>query len=69
MFQEQNQEDNDLAQISSGYKLSKQNFEAMITIKEILQEEVEILNIDVEATHDWIKPLLEYLQNPNLYVD
>ena len=41
----------------------------MITIKEILQEEVEILNIDVEATHDWIKPLLEYLQNPNLYVD
>ena len=34
VFRDQNKEANDLAQISSSYKLSKQNFEALITIKE-----------------------------------
>ena len=37
----------DLAQIAFDYKLSKQNFKTLITIKEKLMEEVEILNIDV----------------------
>jgi len=34
--QEKNKEANDLAQIASGYMLSKKNFEALITIKEKL---------------------------------
>ena len=41
----------------------------MITIKEKLQEEIEILNIDAATTHVWRKPLLEYLLNSNLLVD
>ena len=60
VFREQNKEANDLAQIASSCKLSKQNFEALITIKEKLQE-AEILNIDVVTTHDWRKPLLDEL--------
>jgi len=27
------------------------------------------LNIDILTTHDWRKPLVNYLQNPNLSVD
>lgn len=41
----------------------------MITIKEKLHEKVEILNINVLTTLDRRKPLVYYLQNPNLYVD
>ena len=32
-------------------------------------EDVEILNIDVLTTSDWRKTLVDYLQNPNLFVD
>ena len=52
MFREQNKEANDLAQIVSGYKLSKQNFEALIIVKEKLQDEIEILNINLMVNHD-----------------
>ena len=69
VFREQNKEANDLAQIASSYKLSKQSFETLITTKEQLHDEIEILNIDVLATHDWRKPLVYYLQNPNVFVD
>ena len=61
VFQEQNKEANDLAQNAFGYKLSKQNFKTLITIKEKLQEEVEIFNIHVVTTHDWRKSLVDYL--------
>jgi len=60
VFREQNKEANDLAQITSSYKLSKQNFETLINIKEKLQE-IEFFNIDVLTTHDWRKPLVDYL--------
>ena len=69
VFWEQNKEANDLTQIASGYKLSKQNFKALIIVKEKLQEEVEILNIDVMRIHNWRKLLLEYLWNPKLSVN
>ena len=69
MFREQNKEANDLAQIVSGYKLSKQNFEALIIVKEKLQDEIEILNINLMVNHDQSKPLTNYLQNANLFVD
>ena len=69
VFREQNNEANDFSQIAFGYKLTKQNFESLITIKEKLHKEVEILNTNMLTTLNWRKPLVNYLQNPNLFVD
>ncbi|XP_058746033.1 uncharacterized protein LOC131618895 [Vicia villosa] len=49
-----NQEANDLAQLASGYKVSKEK----------LEELIEVLNIDSLADIDWRSPIVNYLKDP-----
>lgn len=53
-----NVEANELVQIASRYKLSKEKFESLIQLKD------KLLNIDTFSLVDWCKPLLKYLMNP-----
>ncbi|WJX45968.1 hypothetical protein P8452_32810 [Trifolium repens] len=59
----ENQEANDLAQIASGYKMSKEKLTQLIEIKEkmVLQE--------LNNYNDWRKPIVDYLKNPTGNVD
>ncbi|CAJ2641991.1 unnamed protein product, partial [Trifolium pratense] len=62
----ENQEANDLAQIASGYKVSKEKLEQLIEIKEKLISnepmQLELSMPKLEGAE--IKPIVEYLENP-----
>ena len=58
MSRDSNVEANELVQIASRYKLSKEKFESLIQLKDKLH------NIDTFSLDDWCKPLLKYLMNP-----
>lgn len=59
VYLEENKEPNDLTQIATGYKLNEGNFESLITIKENLLEEFEVLT--TLTSPDWQKTLVDYL--------
>ncbi|XP_050877489.1 uncharacterized protein LOC127081261 [Lathyrus oleraceus] len=55
-----NQEANELAQISTGYKVSKEKLKDFIEVKEKMVSNVS----PSPNTSDWRKPIIEYLENP-----
>ena len=62
----QNYEANELAQLASGYKISKEVLNMLIGIRnKYASKEFEILNITSFFDDDWRKPIAEYLENPN----
>jgi len=63
-----NQEVNDLAQMASGYKLSKDQQQEPIEVKNKRSSNdslVEILVIKNLTDDDWRKPIVTYLENPD----
>ncbi|XP_020238928.1 uncharacterized protein LOC109817973 [Cajanus cajan] len=56
---------NELAQIASGYKISRECLESLVCIRNELSDEHECLTIDTSTIQDWRKELIEYMQSPN----
>ncbi|KAL1363986.1 hypothetical protein AAHE18_03G185900 [Arachis hypogaea] len=68
---ELNQETNELAQISSRYKIKPSTLEKFVRIKDIFMplREREVLSLEKLDPEDWRVPIMEYLENPSLSVD
>ncbi|XP_016199869.1 uncharacterized protein LOC107640881 [Arachis ipaensis] len=68
---ELNQEANELAQISSRYKIKPSTLEKLVRIKDIFMplREREVLSLEKLDPEDWRVPIVEYLKNPSLSVD
>nr|KYP72862.1 Transposon Ty3-G Gag-Pol polyprotein [Cajanus cajan] len=62
---------NKLAQMASGYKVSKECFERLSLIEGELIPYLgmSILNVGSSSQQDWRRELIEYLQNPNSKVE
>ncbi|CAJ2651311.1 unnamed protein product [Trifolium pratense] len=65
----ENQEANDLAQIASGYKVSKEKLERLVEIKDkLISHEPMLSELSTPklggVNGDWRKPIVEYLENP-----
>nr|KYP55932.1 Transposon Ty3-I Gag-Pol polyprotein [Cajanus cajan] len=62
---------NELAQIASGYKVSKKCLEKLSYVQGEWVDHQEILNMDPSSSsqQDWRSKLIEYLQNPNVKVE
>nr|KYP36187.1 Uncharacterized protein Mb2253c family [Cajanus cajan] len=60
---------NELAQIASGYKVSKEYLEYLIHTEDELTDHREILSVNSSSQQDWRSKLIEYLQNPNIKVE
>ena len=59
-----------LAQIASGYKMSKNNFEKIIKeSRKCSLIDNEVFNIETLDSNDWRKPIIDYLRNPNSNVE
>ncbi|XP_025628107.1 uncharacterized protein [Arachis hypogaea] len=68
---ELNQEANELAQITSRYKIKPSTLEKLVRIKDIFMplREREVLSLEKLDPEDWRVPIVEYLKNPSLSVD
>ncbi|KAL1299817.1 hypothetical protein AAHE18_18G135300 [Arachis hypogaea] len=68
---ELNQEANELAQITSRYKIKPPTLEKLVRIKDIFMplREREVLSLEKLDPEDWRVPIVEYLENPSLSVD
>nr|KYP51265.1 Uncharacterized protein Mb2253c family [Cajanus cajan] len=60
---------NELAQIASGYKISKECLEYLIHTESEVLDHREILSIGSTSQQDWRSKLIEYLRNPNIKVE
>nr|KYP46166.1 Retrovirus-related Pol polyprotein from transposon opus [Cajanus cajan] len=59
----------ELAQMASGYKVSKKCFESLIHMQNELVCQLETLSVSSSNQQDWKRKLIEYLQNPNIKVE